>query len=517
MPTIRHDLDPTGLNPNNYVSGEVHTLDNFPNRALAPTYGAYFTESAQLFDVATGIRLVRNTQYRCMELAENASEIYGKEICYIFLIIDPTVSSSVRINYQALGGPYNRSADAIVQIYNTIVNSVSGAGGVNWPAIVGKPSTFQPGPHLHALGDMYGFEYLVNAMERIRSAILLADSNAFEGVLSWVSGQVTAYHQSIDAQLTGLAGHITDTQNPHGVTKAQVGLGNVANYGIATDAEARAGTLTSKYITPANMKYALGLYYTTVQTDQAIAAAVAGGAVNLSGYYTSTQTDSAIGTAVAGLNSTLTNISNSFSNALGTHTGNTFNPHGTTKAQVGLSNVPNYGAATNAEAAAGTAGDKLITPVTLKYALDTQSQNWAIPAGAVVDFAYNGGVAPTGYLKANGAAVSRTVYATLFTAIGTQFGAGDGITTFNLPNYRGTFSRAWDDGQGIDVGRNLGTFQADAFKSHNHNIIHYPASDTAGAGISGAVLGSQTNTYTENTGDVETRPANWSVLRCIKY
>lgn len=58
--------------------------------------------------------------------------------------------------------------------------------------------------------------------------------------------------------------------------------------------------------------------------------------------------------------------------------------------------------------------------------------------------------APSGFLKANGAAVSRTTYAALFALIGTTFGAGDGSTTFNLPDLRGEFIRAYDDGRGVD-------------------------------------------------------------------
>lgn len=51
--------------------------------------------------------------------------------------------------------------------------------------------------------------------------------------------------------------HITDTDNPHSVTKTQVGLGNVENYGIATLAEAEAGTATDKYMTPQRTKEAI--------------------------------------------------------------------------------------------------------------------------------------------------------------------------------------------------------------------------------------------------------------------
>ncbi|WP_434632075.1 phage tail protein [Chromobacterium sp. CV08] len=75
---------------------------------------------------------------------------------------------------------------------------------------------------------------------------------------------------------------------------------------------------------------------------------------------------------------------------------------------------------------------------------------------------------PAGWLKANGAAVSRTAYAALFSIIGIQFGAGDGSTTFNLPDLRGEFLRGWDDGRGVDNGRALGSAQGSQNLSHNH-------------------------------------------------
>lgn len=75
---------------------------------------------------------------------------------------------------------------------------------------------------------------------------------------------------------------------------------------------------------------------------------------------------------------------------------------------------------------------------------------------------------PAGYLKENGAAISRADYAKLFAIIGVVFGAGDGSTTFNLPDSRGTHDRALDDGRGYDAGRTLGSYQGDGNKSHKH-------------------------------------------------
>ncbi|MET3476296.1 phage tail protein [Variovorax atrisoli] len=78
---------------------------------------------------------------------------------------------------------------------------------------------------------------------------------------------------------------------------------------------------------------------------------------------------------------------------------------------------------------------------------------------------------PAGYLKRNGAAVSRTTYARLFAKIGTTYGAGDGSTTFNLPDGRGVFDRGLDDGRGLDPGRTLGSYQDSSNLSHAHAVV----------------------------------------------
>ncbi len=62
-----------------------------------------------------------------------------------------------------------------------------------------------------------------------------------------------------------------------------------------------------------------------------------------------------------------------------------------------------------------------------------------IPVGTIHTSILN--AVPTGYLRCNGQAVSRSTYSRLFTAMGTTFGAGDGITTFNVPNFSGAFLR----------------------------------------------------------------------------
>ena len=75
----------------------------------------------------------------------------------------------------------------------------------------------------------------------------------------------------------------------------------------------------------------------------------------------------------------------------------------------------------------------------------------AIPAGTLAPFA--GAAAPAGWLLCYGQAVSRIGYAALFAAIGTNWGAGDGSTTFNLPDLRGRTVAGLDNMGGSDAGR----------------------------------------------------------------
>lgn len=74
-----------------------------------------------------------------------------------------------------------------------------------------------------------------------------------------------------------------------------------------------------------------------------------------------------------------------------------------------------------------------------------------IPSGALMDYA--GTTEPTGWLFCAGQAVSRTTYANLFAAIGTAFGAGDGSTTFNVPDFRGRVAAGRDDMGGTNAQR----------------------------------------------------------------
>lgn len=192
----------------------------------------------------------------------------------------------------------------------------------------------------------------------------------------------------------------------------------------------------------------------------------------------------------------------------------------------------------------------------------------ALPAGSMVDFA--GTSAPGGWLMCDGSAISRTVYASLFAAVGTTYGSGDGSTTFNLPDFRGRFARYMDNmgtgagAAGRDTGRALGVDQTQttakngitlsnatvASSSHWHSLpvaVSFGSSTTSWEtppnGFNGTISGqtgtgspmgtqmtrvaatnSKLTSYSDAatttvgiSGDTETRPINLSCNRIIKY
>lgn len=155
---------------------------------------------------------------------------------------------------------------------------------------------------------------------------------------------------------------------------------------------------------------------------------------------------------------------------------------------------------------------------------------------------------PPGWLKANGAAISRTTYAPLFGKIGATFGGGNGSTTFNVPDLRGEFMRAWDDGRGLDGGRGFGDVQGGQNLIHSHGASAFvsdpghahitsipikPNGTGAGpyamldgfSGITGTQgiatdvrgTGITVGVSIANDGGGEARPRNVSLLACIKY
>lgn len=145
------------------------------------------------------------------------------------------------------------------------------------------------------------------------------------------------------------------------------------------------------------------------------------------------------------------------------------------------------------------------------------------PVGTIVAVAYTG--VPEGYMHCNGAAVSRTTYANLFSKIGTIYGAGDGSTTFNLPN---TVARFLEGGAGAGTyyeaglpnitgnisafrdnisGAFVGSDNTNRYDGWEDNEDEYAVSTSFDASRSNSIYGASTTV----------QPPAMTVIYCIKY
>ncbi len=222
-PVIRFALDPSGVSPNNLVINEVHTLDaNVRVRAIAPRYGAFYSNSLVVRDLTTNTQLTP-IQYSCVELLQDATMRFGQGVYMMILITDTTVSSSISINYQVVGGDYQNSADTVVTAWETLMGDNR---PVDWSNVLNKPTQYPPSLHEHLLTDVYGFQSVVLALERVRNAIALSDVPTLQAVIDW----------------------------------AWSNWGGMQSYPVATQEDIETGIPAKKYITFDMLLYLLDIY-----------------------------------------------------------------------------------------------------------------------------------------------------------------------------------------------------------------------------------------------------------------
>lgn len=126
------------------------------------------------------------------------------------------------------------------------------------------------------------------------------------------------------------------------------------------------------------------------------------------------------------------------------------------------------GANNPARLAVGTNGQVLTADSSQASGVKWDNAGGGIPTGTILDYA--GSSAPSGYLMCDGSAVSRTTYAALFGVIGTTYGAGDGSTTFNLPDCRGRVKVAKGSNADCDaLNDNDGLGESSRTPKHKHD------------------------------------------------
>lgn len=415
-----YEFDPYGTNANNKITGERHTITaangtdlNFFIPKLAPFHRRGFV----LTNVATGQPMRPGYDYYFgyrfdqMLLSGGMQPIYGA-----IVFNDRTFGGEVSIDYQTLGGEFTLDTNTILTL---LANKQLDPRTTVWSAVVDVPADLPPVAHRHAVDDMTGMSEVVARIYDLIDATGAGFNKSMQALLEHIADHNNPHHitladlglddlgnlvaatkeqaeggtdnvnymtslrvmQSITANAVPLINaHASRGDNPHNVTKAQVGLGSVENYLVATNTEAQAGVATNRYMTPATTKAAIDTLaplalasHTGDKNNPHQVTAQQVGLGSVQNYALATVSE-----AIAGLSNAkymtpylvAQAISNGSGQGLAAHLSDFNNPHGVTKAQVGLGLVDNYATATNAQTIAMTADNLFITPANLKAFLD---------------------------------------------------------------------------------------------------------------------------------------------------
>lgn len=218
---IRYPLDLTGTSRDNLVLNELHTLKPTRVRAVALQNGAFYTASVVIRDVATARVLVVGQDYEFDNLYQMASEHAKAEVAAIIVITNTEVSNTVSVDYQCIGGLYGYSTTAIMQ---QIEDLQLDNRKVEWGNIYNKPAVYPPAKHLHDIGDVYGFEYLVQAIQQLRHAIMVGDEGSHENIYKYIDKTFGNTGEKLKELENALRRHIEDKNNPHEVTAGKIGV-----------------------------------------------------------------------------------------------------------------------------------------------------------------------------------------------------------------------------------------------------------------------------------------------------
>jgi len=377
-PVIQYPLDRTGTSETNKVVGERREINIASERAFVPKAGPFFANSFILYNADTMEPLRPVDDYILAQPHAQAAQRTGLDVQSVVVLKVPT-PIAVTYDYQVVGGEYSWNLEGLQALIDELTLDDR---AITWGSVIGRPTAYPPTPHIHDIGDTFGWEYVVWQLERITNAILVGDEASHDELRAQIQYVRDELIVLVDAVNGRVDEHVGDFNNPHQVTKQQVGLGDVDNYLTATPVEAYAGTANNRFMTPSAVtilaeKIAdslLDVHLADLSNPHQVTK-VQVGLGNVDNFLTATQVDAVSGvintkfmTPLRTKEAIMAIIGNDYL----THKASTNNPHNVTKAQTGLGSVDNYPSATSAEGIAGVATNRFMTPATTKAAIDSQ-------------------------------------------------------------------------------------------------------------------------------------------------
>lgn len=223
--TSLYDFDPHMSNPKNKVPSERQTLQT-PGRDdyffIIPKAAPFFAKSMKLVNETTGKPLTEGVDFVLGHYFVEAMQRIDQPICGSIRFLNHAMAGIVRMEYHTIGGDWGFDSQAILaELSNKHLNPLRRS----WGMIKELPYSFPVVPHDQSVDSLVGSEELEAAIESIAKQLEASAAGSTEN-------------------------HLKDFNNPHRVNKAQVGLPDVPNWAVASEAAAKAGTAQTGFMNP---------------------------------------------------------------------------------------------------------------------------------------------------------------------------------------------------------------------------------------------------------------------------
>lgn len=229
MPSITYPLDTTGLSPGNLIINELHTLTEVNSntyRVILPFFSPFYLDNFTLTHIAedgSSHLLVPDVDYIFCLPFIGATRSIGKMLYGGVSINTDLIDGVLSVNYQTLGDKWVADKNYVLErlaelVYNPRI--------VTWDCVTNVQDTFPPTIHSVDIDNIYGQDKVLDALGNIVTAITVPPTTP-----------------------QALLSHLLDDNNPHVVTKEQIGLGLIQNLSLATSDDIDGLNNVNKYIT----------------------------------------------------------------------------------------------------------------------------------------------------------------------------------------------------------------------------------------------------------------------------
>ncbi len=192
----KYPLDLEGINPDNFVTGEKHTIGSARGRILIAESGPFFGSKTVVRDMASGRVLVPVDDFIFVHAYREAMETTGEAVYCGVRVTNHEVSTEIELDVHYLGGEFSYSTFALFDMLRALLTDDR---TIHWGELIGVPNEWAPTPHLHSAYDLYAMKHLVAATADIAEAIREGYSAAHDMLFNMLDGRIAIFESTIPA------------------------------------------------------------------------------------------------------------------------------------------------------------------------------------------------------------------------------------------------------------------------------------------------------------------------------